>query len=384
MIYRKPSYYDSFKCLASDCPDNCCHGWGIVIDDKTFSRYKKLSKDDREYVFSHIDYKEQMYKTCNGSCSFLNEKGLCNLYIDLGEDKFCKTCRQYPRHFEDYGTLQEAALSMSCPEAARLIITGQGKACFKVKTDNTRSLHNDVDRVLLAALLDVRNHIFEIIGNDKINMPVKLKRIMVYTEKVQKLVYCYERLGIRVKCKNTVAEFLLKLDMLTKKERMSECSIKKRGRRHEFMLDFISILEDLENINESWPQLVADVKSSLYRNVDEYNRNYDDFMLYMKDRQTEYEHILHYFVYTYFLGGVYDYNIMSMVKLAIASMEFIKELGMQRWLKNGRIFTVEDQIELSYIYSRQIEHSDDNLTALEGLFNAHPLLDNRSVARCIR
>ena len=37
----------------------------------------------------------------------------------------CRTCRIYPRHQESYGDLAEVSLSLSCPEAARLVLDWQ-------------------------------------------------------------------------------------------------------------------------------------------------------------------------------------------------------------------------------------------------------------------
>ncbi len=31
----KPSYYDSFRCIADQCPLTCCMQWKIAVDDKT-------------------------------------------------------------------------------------------------------------------------------------------------------------------------------------------------------------------------------------------------------------------------------------------------------------------------------------------------------------
>ena len=42
-------------------------------------------------------------------------------------------------------------------------------------------------------------------------------------------------------------------------------------------------------------------------------------------------------------------------------------LLMARWLSNGGTLSVDDLIELSYRYSREIEHSDENLEQVEVL-----------------
>ena len=42
MKIRVPEYFKDFKCIASKCEDTCCAGWGIVIDDATYDRYKNV------------------------------------------------------------------------------------------------------------------------------------------------------------------------------------------------------------------------------------------------------------------------------------------------------------------------------------------------------
>lgn len=41
MEYVYPDYYRQFTCIGGKCPDTCCAGWEIVIDDKTLEKYKK-------------------------------------------------------------------------------------------------------------------------------------------------------------------------------------------------------------------------------------------------------------------------------------------------------------------------------------------------------
>ena len=44
MRYLKPHFYDKFVCTAGDCPDTCCAGWQIMIDDASLEKYKKDRK----------------------------------------------------------------------------------------------------------------------------------------------------------------------------------------------------------------------------------------------------------------------------------------------------------------------------------------------------
>ena len=33
MLHVYPPFYKDFHCTASACPDNCCVGWEVVVDD---------------------------------------------------------------------------------------------------------------------------------------------------------------------------------------------------------------------------------------------------------------------------------------------------------------------------------------------------------------
>ena len=151
------------------------------------------------------------------------------------------------------------------------------------------------------------------------------------------------------------------------------------------MKEIVDILKVLENINSDWPEMIEELRDCLY--VDMCNEQYmalsSEFAEYMKDRYYEYEHIFNYFIYTYYLGGVYDYNVHSMTKLALVSVAIIRDLGLLVYVKSGKKFTEEDQIRICYTYSRQIEHSEDNIMSLEGLLNAHPKLSDKMMVGII-
>ena len=41
----KPAYYDSFLCLAGDCPDSCCQEWDVDVDEASAAYYRSLPGD---------------------------------------------------------------------------------------------------------------------------------------------------------------------------------------------------------------------------------------------------------------------------------------------------------------------------------------------------
>ena len=72
-----------------------------------------------------------------------------------------------------------------------------------------------------------------------------------------------------------------------------------------------------------------------------------------------------FFVYTYFCGSVYDDMVSTKMGIAVFSTEWIQELLMARWLKNGKKLDFSDITEIAWRYAREAEHSDQNLDMLE-------------------
>lgn len=122
MRYCKPDYYEAFRCLAGKCPDTCCAGWQIYIDEDSLERYEQVEGPFGNRLKNSIDWQEGAFFQCGRRCAFLNEQDLCDLYAELGEEALCETCTRYPRHIEEFEGLRELSLSLSCPEAARIML----------------------------------------------------------------------------------------------------------------------------------------------------------------------------------------------------------------------------------------------------------------------
>ena len=138
MKIRVPEYFKDFKCIASECEDTCCAGWGIVIDDETYKKYQKVEGAFGDRLRSEIvhDAGENIFVLKGNNCPFLNENKLCDIYKEVGEDALCYTCKQYPRYIEEFGGLREIGISLSCPEAARIILRNSKKATFELSEND--------------------------------------------------------------------------------------------------------------------------------------------------------------------------------------------------------------------------------------------------------
>ena len=145
MRYLKPHFYDKFVCTAGDCPDSCCAGWQIMIDETSLERYGNEKSEFGTRLRNSIDWDEECFYQNNRRCAFLNEENLCDLYKALGPDSLCDTCRMYPRHTEEYEGLRELSLSLSCPEAARIILSCKEPVRFLEEEDDLEDDFEEFD-----------------------------------------------------------------------------------------------------------------------------------------------------------------------------------------------------------------------------------------------
>ena len=125
MLLRKPDFYDAFRCLAGSCPDSCCKEWQIAVDPESADRYLTLPGALGERLRRVLCCEEGEYAFTleSGRCPMWQKNGLCAIQSELGENALCHTCREFPRLRHDYGDFAELGLELSCPEAARLMLS---------------------------------------------------------------------------------------------------------------------------------------------------------------------------------------------------------------------------------------------------------------------
>ena len=125
MLISKPSYFDEFRCIASACPDSCCKEWDVQVDAEAAACYRALPGPlgDRLREVLRDEDGETVMAITDGRCPMWRQDGLCRIQAELGEGALCKTCREFPRLTHDYGDFIELGLELSCPEAARIILS---------------------------------------------------------------------------------------------------------------------------------------------------------------------------------------------------------------------------------------------------------------------
>ena len=126
-----PAYYPRFHCIADRCRHNCCIGWEIDIDPDTYALYKTVRGDFAKRLHDGIVHGEQpcFRLDAHERCAFLNERGLCDIIVTLGEDALCDICTDHPRFRTYLGDDLRLGLGLCCEAACRLILDSPVAFC---------------------------------------------------------------------------------------------------------------------------------------------------------------------------------------------------------------------------------------------------------------
>lgn len=385
MRYVKPHYYDDFQCTADSCPDTCCAGWQIVIDEESLEKYSRVRGPFGNRLYDSIDWEEGIFRQQKDRCSFLDEENLCDLYKELGKDSLCRTCRMYPRHVEEYEGLRELSLSLSCPVAAEMILTCREPfRLMEEETDEAEELEEefeDFDLLMFTQLEDARAVMFALLQDRKQTMEQRIglaKRMAVQMQECIDEERYYDVDGLIEEFRRlTESEKAQGISMTDKLEMPDTVEVPGAAEglsgaesRYTKMCREYTVFGRLERLRPEWSELLENAWMILYeKGENTYQAICQEFEAYCAGEWKEdwalfSENLLLFFLYTYFCGAVYDDWIYSKFALAEFSVRWIQELLMARWNDNGQ-FSWEDCIQIAYRYAREIEHSDENLNMLE-------------------
>ena len=184
----KPSYYDAFRCIAGACPDSCCHQWQVRVDKETAAFYRGLSGDLGDALRTCMvdtEYGTEM-ENVNDRCPMWRGDGLCRIQAELGEGALCHVCRDFPRLRQDYGDFVELGLEMSCPEAARMMLTCEDwKLCSEALPGGEEA---DYDPEIMDILRRSRSYALSLMGMKGYTVPERLAIVLMYGCHVQGII----------------------------------------------------------------------------------------------------------------------------------------------------------------------------------------------------
>lgn len=311
MKLTKPSYFDTFRCIAGACPDSCCKEWDVLVDEGKAALYRALPGalgDRLRQVLKDED--GETYMTIeNRRCPMWREDGLCRIQAELGEAALCKTCREFPRLTHDYGDFIEYGLELSCPEAARIILNTSE---FSFVTEEVPGGEEpEYDAQDMDVLLRSREEARKILADPSRSAGESLVLLLMYTYQVQTALN-----GVSV---SSGFDADLLLDHARKYARESDsCEI-------------LEFFKRLEILTPEWANRLSAPSPASW--------------------EARHRTLAQYFVDRYWLQAISDYDLMGRVKFALLSCIIIRLLG-------------GDFVETAQLYSKEIENSIENVEAI--------------------
>ena len=396
MNYRTMWFYPEFHCIGGICEDSCCENWEIDLDNDSVKLYKKQKGDFGKRLRDNMRLKDKQFILNGIRCPFLNDDNLCDIFTQMGEECLCQTCTNFPRHIEEFNDLKEVSLTISCPEACRIMLRYKDKISFVCKEGKDEDYglkpmkplsffekrkENKLNEALFDGLFSVREVFFEMLQNRELKVQERAAVVLACMDQIQRWIDEGEY--------NQLASYMNKnLDLYEKKvvvrevnDQYTEASIEElfymdSFNRKKFMHQILNMYDGLENIKPEWKVKISAVMNQLQNILPEdYAALLKEFNAYMKQREYEFEHILVYYVFNYFLGASYDEDAMTKIKFAAISFLVIWELDFFSWLANNKEFTYENQVENAHAYSKEVEHSYNNFESLQLILAAHPILN---------
>ena len=318
MLIAKPHYFDEFQCIASDCPDSCCKEWDVQVDTASAELYRSLpgALGDRLREVLHTEDDETVMTIVNGRCPMWREDGLCRIQAELGESALCHTCREFPRLTHDYGDFVERQLELSCPEAARIILTSSPAPAVTEETPGTSEA--EYDREAMDVLKQTRQTMLNLLSDSSRAVRETLTLALLYGYQAQGELDGDETQPFDADAAmNSIQDFA------------------KPGSIRA-VLDFFLELEILT------PQWEARLREPVSSHMTEMVRN-----------------LSRYLVERYWLQAVSDYDLACRVKFILISCLVVSALG-------------GDFISTAQLYSKEIENNCDNVEAILDAAYSHP------------
>lgn len=384
MLIRKPSYYDSFHCIASACTDTCCAGWEIGVDEETAARYRRLDGAmGRRIKENTVETEDGLCFVLQGErCPFLNRQNLCDLILELGEDSLCEICREHPRHYEWLGPVTEVGLGLCCEEAGRLLFGSPDPVTFlEVDESDVDGMDGaeasgddldgeDSDQRCLDFLLASRMKAIAIVQNREIPIHERLIRLLHFAEVLQ------DALDLGVYELDDEAVVYAEQEEQQDKEQFDMTEVSAMN-----IANFAKLLEayaGLESLDGTWGNRMEALKPYI---ADEQARN-AFFHAYPEAYDYQYEHFAVYLLFRYFAKSYYDGDVLGKIQFVCMS-ELILML-MDFATADKQEYSFWDRIWNAKQYSKEIEYSQDNMDTLAELCETEDFLSPASLRRMLR
>lgn len=353
MKIRQPNYNKRFLCLGGDCPDTCCRDWSIVPDEAALADYANAPEPLRSAIAAALT-RDDDGDPCfvlrpDGFCSLLTEDGLCPIQRDWGEEHLCAHCGAYPRFTEEYGSLAETALAVSCPEAARLLMESPAFVLEERDTGGGEQPFEGIDPELLEGLELSRAAALELLGDSGRSLWLRLADLVAYADDLQDCI-----------------DFGAYTSMAQCEPEPVEGAGKGRLALAARLMEFCG---EMEPLRTQWQELLARRREELWGVKRDYFALCTDFQRACPRWESHLTNLACYLVFRHWHKTVNDDALYGRAAFAAAACLLIYHLCLLQWKERGSLFPA-DEAALWSAFSREVEHLEENLTDfVEAMFD---------------
>lgn len=324
LIY--PSFYHKFRCIAGACPDSCCHEWEVQVDAESAARYRAmpgpLGDALRESLYD--EDAETYLRNRDDRCPMWRQDGLCRIQAEQGHDALCQVCQQFPRLTHDYGDFMELGLEMSCPEAARMILSDPDYGiCVESAPGGEEPEYDALDMEILRA---TREEAVNIILDRSMAVEEALAALLIYGYEAQEMLDSGE------------------MTTLPAREALAIARAEARPADPEALLTFF---RGLEILTDRWKTLLDEGPF-----IHPWTEEDRAFARYLVER--------------YWLQAISDLDLCSRVRFIIASCLMVSLIPAR----------VPDGAQL---YSKEIENNSENVARILDESYYEPVLYHRQL-----
>lgn len=301
-----PDYYPEFSCIAQACKHTCCAGWEIDIDREALAYYQtvggELGKRLRENIVTDEEGNAQFRLSKEERCPFLNNKNLCELILQIGEDSLCQICTDHPRFRNFFSDRIEVGLGLCCEAAANLVLSQKRKMVL-CDDDGSENLTQEEQ-----SLIALRKRLLACMQNRTKKIPERWQDMLAAAD--------------------------ARLPNLTPKQ-------------------WSEIYRDLERLDESWGNRLDDLECC------------EDFSLSLFDDEAfsiAVEQLTCYLIYRHVAGAMLDGDISGRVAFCVLGAMIICAIFERSCCCEKA--SLAKLAEITRQYSSEIEYSEDNICQL--------------------
>ncbi len=309
MKWIAPDYYSEFHCIADRCRHSCCIGWVIDVDPDTLEYYHRITGSLAERLWKGIDESSETAHFILGEdekCPFLNQNGLCDLILELGEDCLCQICRDHPRYRNFYSDRVEIGIGLCCEAACALILKRQEKMSLILLNEDKEEAEQQASD---AAFLDWRERLIEIAQDRSWSVEARAKAILKAAE---------------------------------------------RNPPERKLSEWADIYLKLERLESGWTERLQELKHTNLSNAPK---------LDAPAWEMAFEQLLVYFLYRQLPAALEDGDYGGRAAFAVLSFFMIRELCRTHAVLHGSA-DLDTIVEIARQYSAEIEYSDENVERL--------------------